>query len=73
MTGWRIGYIFAQEEIIDCINYINEAIVYSPVAVSQRCALSNFMQTGEYCGKASCARTHCDVDEFFDYLRKRTF
>ena len=32
MTGWRIGYIFAQEEIIDCINYINEAIVYSPVA-----------------------------------------
>lgn len=39
MTGWRIGYIFAQEEIIDCINYINEAIVYSPVAVSQRCAL----------------------------------
>lgn len=37
------------------------------------CALSNFMQTGEYCGKASCARTHCDVDEFFDYLRKRTF
>ncbi|WP_300330533.1 aminotransferase class I/II-fold pyridoxal phosphate-dependent enzyme [Fusobacterium sp.] len=39
MTGWRIGYIFAKEEIIDCINYINEAIIYSPVSVSQRCAL----------------------------------
>ena len=39
MTGWRIGYMFASPEIIDCVNYINEAIIYSACSVSQRCAL----------------------------------
>ena len=39
MTGWRIGYVFADPEIIDCINFINESIVYSACSVSQRCAL----------------------------------
>ncbi len=39
MTGWRIGYMFAPRDIIECVNYINEAIVYSAPAVSQRCAL----------------------------------
>lgn len=39
MTGWRIGYVFADKEIIDCMNFINEAIVYSASSVSQRCAI----------------------------------
>lgn len=40
MTGWRIGYVISQvPELINCINYINEAIIYSAPAVSQRCAL----------------------------------
>lgn len=39
MTGWRIGYMFGPKEIIECVNFINEAIVYSAPAVSQRCAL----------------------------------
>lgn len=40
MTGWRIGYVISQvPELISCINYINEAIIYSAPAVSQRCAI----------------------------------
>lgn len=39
MTGWRIGYMFAPREIIECVNFINEAIIYSAPSVSQRCAL----------------------------------
>ena len=39
MTGWRIGYMIGAKEIIDCVNYINEAIVYSAPSVSQRCAM----------------------------------
>lgn len=40
MTGWRIGYVISQvSELIDTINYINEAIVYSAPSVSQRIAL----------------------------------
>lgn len=39
MTGWRIGYMFGPKEIIECVNFINEAIVYSAPAISQRCAL----------------------------------
>lgn len=40
MTGWRIGYVISEvPELISCINYINEAIIYSAPAVSQRCAI----------------------------------
>ena len=39
MTGWRIGYMLAPGEIIECVNFINEAIIYSAPSVSQRCAL----------------------------------
>lgn len=39
MTGWRIGYMLAPREIIECVNFINEAIIYSAPSVSQRCAL----------------------------------
>lgn len=39
MTGWRIGYVIGDKEIIECMNSINEAIIYSPPSVSQRCAL----------------------------------
>ncbi|WP_027129217.1 aminotransferase class I/II-fold pyridoxal phosphate-dependent enzyme [Fusobacterium perfoetens] len=39
MTGWRIGYIIGQKDILECMNLINQSIVYSPVAISQRAAL----------------------------------
>ena len=39
MTGWRIGYVIGNKDIIDCMSFINEAIIYSAPSVSQRCAL----------------------------------
>ena len=39
MTGFRIGYILAPNEIINVLNIINEGVVYSPPSVSQRAAL----------------------------------
>lgn len=39
MTGWRIGYVIGNSEIISCMNFINEAIIYSACSVSQRCAI----------------------------------
>lgn len=39
MTGWRIGYVIGNKDIIDCMSFINEAIIYSAPAISQRGAL----------------------------------
>ncbi len=39
MTGWRIGYIMADPEIIKVAGRINDNIIYSPPAVSQQAAL----------------------------------
>lgn len=39
MTGWRIGYAIGNKDIIQCMSYINEAIIYSAPSISQRCAL----------------------------------
>lgn len=39
MTGWRIGYIIADPQIIDVVSYINEGMVYSAPSVSQQAAL----------------------------------
>ena len=40
MTGWRVGYNIAPKAIIDTIRKINEVIVYSASAISQRAALA---------------------------------
>ncbi len=39
MTGFRLGYVLANEELIKVMNIINEGVVYSPPSVSQRAAL----------------------------------
>lgn len=40
MTGWRVGYSIAPKAIINTIRKINEVIVYSASAISQRAALA---------------------------------
>ncbi|WP_407536048.1 aminotransferase class I/II-fold pyridoxal phosphate-dependent enzyme [Cetobacterium somerae] len=40
MTGWRVGYNIAPKAIVDTIRKINEVIVYSASAISQRAALA---------------------------------
>ena len=40
MTGWRIGYAISDvPKLIDTMEFINESIIYSPPAPSQRAAL----------------------------------
>jgi len=39
MTGWRIGYVYATQPIIDCIRDINEGVCFSAPSVSQRAAI----------------------------------
>lgn len=38
MTGWRIGNVIARKEIIDVMNQINQAVIFSAPTVSQRAA-----------------------------------
>lgn len=35
MTGWRIGYMIASEEIINIVRYINDGITYSAPTICQ--------------------------------------
>lgn len=39
MTGWRIGYILAEDYMVDVFKYINEFNVFTAPSVSQRAAL----------------------------------
>ncbi len=39
MTGWRVGSIIAAPELIDAVNRINGALVYTAPSVSQRAAI----------------------------------
>lgn len=39
MTGWRIGYVIAPKHILRVLKAINDNIIYSPPAISQRAAL----------------------------------
>lgn len=39
MTGWRIGYVFGPEHVIDCMRELNEGICFTAPSVSQRAAL----------------------------------
>ena len=39
MTGWRIGFIVADPEIINAIAFINDFMVYAPPRPSQRAAI----------------------------------
>lgn len=39
MTGWRIGYIIADKELLRVIKAINDNIIYSAPSISQRAAL----------------------------------
>lgn len=39
MTGWRVGYVIAPEEIIRTMNLLNGGLVYTAPSVSQRAAL----------------------------------
>lgn len=39
MTGWRIGYVFGPDHVIDCMRELNEGICFTAPSVSQRAAL----------------------------------
>ena len=39
MTGWRLGYIIGDPEVIKRTSYLNENLVYSPNTISQNAAL----------------------------------
>lgn len=54
MTGWRIGYLVAEPELIEVINFVNGGVVYSAPSVSQRAALAAIKrrrELGEPCAK----------------------
>lgn len=39
MTGWRVGYIVAEKEFLEVINYINGSLIYTVPSISQRAAI----------------------------------
>ncbi len=39
MTGWRVGSAIAEPELIETMNYINGALIYSAPSISQRAAI----------------------------------
>ena len=39
MTGWRVGYIVAEKEFLEVINYINGILIYTVPSISQRAAI----------------------------------
>lgn len=47
MTGWRIGYIIAQPALVAAMKSINENMVYSAPAPSQRAAIAALRLRGE--------------------------
>ena len=40
MTGWRVGAIIAEPELIAAMNQINGALIYSAPSISQRAAIA---------------------------------
>ncbi|MGM0603717.1 MAG: aminotransferase class I/II-fold pyridoxal phosphate-dependent enzyme [Bacillota bacterium] len=44
MTGWRVGFVVANPEILDTMQEINEGVCYSAPSISQRAALSALRQ-----------------------------
>ena len=40
MTGWRVGVIIAEPELVSCMNQINGALIYSAPSISQRAAIA---------------------------------
>ncbi|RCW41690.1 MULTISPECIES: aminotransferase class I/II-fold pyridoxal phosphate-dependent enzyme [unclassified Halanaerobium] len=44
MTGWRVGFVIAQPDILDIMQEINEGVCYSAPSISQRAALSALRQ-----------------------------
>ncbi len=47
MTGWRVGYVIAPAEVIRVMKHINDSLIYSPPAPSQRAALEAIKQRDE--------------------------
>ena len=39
MTGWRVGVIIAEPELLDVMNRINGSLVYSAPSISQRAGI----------------------------------
>ncbi len=39
MTGWRVGYVIAPPEVIQVMKHINDSLIYTTPALSQRAAL----------------------------------
>ena len=40
MTGWRVGAILAEPELLDAMNHVNGSLIYSAPSVSQRAAIA---------------------------------
>ena len=39
MTGWRVGVILAEPELLEAMNRINGALIYTAPSISQRAAI----------------------------------
>lgn len=47
MTGWRIGYIAAREDLIKAVNKIQSQFTSSPCSISQKAAIAALQEEGE--------------------------
>jgi len=78
MTGWRVGYVYAPERLLDQIMKIHDAAAICAPSLSQHAALAA-LQGPQDCVAEICAalRTRrdlvCDrldgLSEFFDYVK----
>lgn len=48
MTGWRVGYILAEPELLQAMQQLNGAMVYTAPSVSQRAAIHALAQHKEH-------------------------
>ncbi len=39
MTGWRVGVIIAEPELLEVMNDINGSLIYTAPSISQRAAI----------------------------------
>ena len=49
MTGWRIGYLIAKNDIIDVTRYINDGIAYSAPTIGQSGSIEALKLSDEIC------------------------
>ena len=51
MTGWRVGVIIAEPELLAVMNRVNGSLIYSAPSISQRAALQALAMRKEHSGE----------------------